>query len=317
MTQQLNTRIFIVSDTHGDQLQHTNLAEPVDVAIHCGDLTEESKLDEFKAALVLLKALPAALKLVIAGNHDFTLDTPLFQKKISSAQPPLDPALVRREFGDYDEALDLLQSAKAAGVIFLDEGSHHFDLANGARLKVYASPCTASAGEGGFQYHPKEDHVWNIDSDTDVVITHGPPQGLFDRVDGKRVGSASLFAAVARAKPQLHCFGHIHESWGAKMVTWREEIGDSPSHFTSIDNDRSHVVEDYSGIHRRKFDSPEMIHEKAGRLRTYQANGCCVYDQPPTAGTQTLFVNAAIEGTEDEVQQPPWVVTIGLPLTSA
>lgn len=52
-----------------------------DVAIHCGDLTEESKLEEYRASIQLLKDIHAPLKLVIAGNHDFTMDIPAFRKK--------------------------------------------------------------------------------------------------------------------------------------------------------------------------------------------------------------------------------------------
>ena len=88
-----------------------------DVAIHCGDLTEESKLHEFKTALQTLRSIRAPLKLVIAGNHDFTLDVPAFKRKLSAIDPPLDDALVKREYGTFGEARALLESeeAKAAG----------------------------------------------------------------------------------------------------------------------------------------------------------------------------------------------------------
>ena len=42
-----------------------------DVAIHCGDLTDGSLLEEFRGAIRLLRDIDAPLKLVIAGNHDF------------------------------------------------------------------------------------------------------------------------------------------------------------------------------------------------------------------------------------------------------
>jgi hypothetical protein len=54
-----------------------------------------------------------------------------------------------------------------------------------------------------------------IPSGTDVLITHGPPQGVLDRVDeGRREGCADLLNAVARVRPRLHLFGHIHEGYG-------------------------------------------------------------------------------------------------------
>ncbi|KAK5138550.1 hypothetical protein LTR08_000138 [Meristemomyces frigidus] len=48
------TRFLVISDTHGDKLQH-RLPERVDVDIHCGNLTEESKLDKFRGSIPLFK----------------------------------------------------------------------------------------------------------------------------------------------------------------------------------------------------------------------------------------------------------------------
>lgn len=54
-----------------------------------------------------------------------------------------------------------------------------------------------------------------IPADTDVLITHGPPYGIKDYIyDGSNVGCEDLAAAVARIKPRLHVFGHIHEDYG-------------------------------------------------------------------------------------------------------
>ncbi|KAL1844761.1 hypothetical protein VTK73DRAFT_1831 [Phialemonium thermophilum] len=141
----IKTRFLLLSDTHARR----NIAipdVPVDVAIHCGDLTNESKLDEFRAALNLLRAINAPLKLVIAGNHDFTLDTPTFVKKRSQAEAlfSIDPGLMKKEYGDLGDARRLLAEARADGIVFLDEGLHRFPLPNGARLTVYASPLLSS-----------------------------------------------------------------------------------------------------------------------------------------------------------------------------
>ncbi|KAJ4022560.1 hypothetical protein NW766_001599 [Fusarium irregulare] len=79
----VNTRFLAVSDTHSKQFPDDRVPlTPVDVAIHCGDLTQNSKLHEFESAIDLLKQLDASLKLVIAGNHDFTLDKPTYKKRL-------------------------------------------------------------------------------------------------------------------------------------------------------------------------------------------------------------------------------------------
>lgn len=222
----IKTRFLIISDTHGEEFRpETKPLKHADVTIHCGDLTDGSKIEEYRATIRLLKDRDAPLKLVIAGNHDFTMDIPVFKRKIAEVRPPLDPNLVRREYGDYGEVRQLFKEAEAeaAGIVFLDEGTHRFTLENGALLTVYASPWTPSlGGHWGFQYHPEQGqgHNFAIEKGVDVVITHGPPRGIMDyTASDQRAGCPDLFAAVARARPRLHCFGHIHEGWGAKLVT--------------------------------------------------------------------------------------------------
>ncbi|KAK3291335.1 Metallo-dependent phosphatase-like protein [Chaetomium fimeti] len=322
MVQDIKTRFFILADTHAKEWCPPNL--PVDVAIHCGDLTDGSKMEEFRASLALLRGVNAPLKLVIAGNHDFTLDTLAYQKKATEANRlfSIDPEVMAREYGGYGDARKLLDDDD--GVILLDEGTHHFDLSNGARLTVYASPFTPSAeADWGFQYRHREDHDYAITTDVDIVITHGPPKGVLDQTTSKqRGGCAQLFAAVARARPRLHCFGHIHEGWGAKVVAWRDTPSENPSHFTDIDNDASVVVETLATMRPGKWDDAETVREKealAGRLATQgyrQTSHCAGDDHPTTPGKATLFVNAAVQPRfEEDGPQPPWVVDIDLPPT--
>ncbi|OTA00429.1 hypothetical protein A9Z42_0000170 [Trichoderma parareesei] len=141
----IRTRLLIISDTHGLQLP-VNIETPVDVAIHCGDLTRHSKLDEYRAAVQLLEGINAPLKIIIAGNHDFSLDLPVFEKKISEAvnlaSEPISDALIKREYGDYGTARNLLMQLRAKNILFLDEGTHHLNLTNGANLRLYASSYT-------------------------------------------------------------------------------------------------------------------------------------------------------------------------------
>ncbi|KAJ5826595.1 hypothetical protein N7447_003358 [Penicillium robsamsonii] len=189
-----------------------------DVAIHCGDLTTESKLDEYKASIRFLQAVNAPLKLVIAGNHDFNMDIPIFQRKVAEAQP-LDSKLVQKIYGNCEDARGLFNEEET-GITFLDEGTHSFRLQNGALLSVYASPYTPSLGDSGFQYHPDHGHDFQIEN-VDIVIAHGSPEGIMDYThSGQRAGCPHLFRAIARAqhRPLMHCFGHIHEGWGAKIV---------------------------------------------------------------------------------------------------
>ncbi|KAI5863936.1 ser/Thr protein phosphatase family protein [Durotheca rogersii] len=316
----VKTKILILSDTHGMSLAGKIPSQPADVAIHCGDLTEESKLDEFRATLELLRAIKAPLKLVIAGNHDFTLDTLSFRKKVEEARPRLEPELVAKFYGQYEEARCLLLDAKKDGIYLLDEGIHRIGLQNGATLAIYASPYTPSLGDWGFQYRPCEGHTFSIKEGTDIMITHGPPRGILDRTNSReRAGCPDLFTAAAKVKPRIHCFGHIHEGWGARMVTWRETLSEKPSHLTDIDNSRSFVIEQLNTLQRGKFDTPEDAKRKEEKVRKYAeqkfcgASYCYGDRTVPEAGKQTLFVNASVKGDEDMPIQLPWLVELELP----
>ncbi|OAR05638.1 hypothetical protein LLEC1_05326 [Akanthomyces lecanii] len=317
----VQTSVFMLSDTHGMTLDGNIPNFPIaDVCIHAGDLTEESKLEEFHSAITLLRSIDAPLKLVIAGNHDFTLDTPSFEEKIQEIKPPLDPELVKKFYGDYEEAKQLLVSAKEEhGIHLLHEGTHDFVLQNGGKLRVYASPYTPSLGDWGFQYRPNDGHDFAIEAGTNIVITHGPPRGVLDRTNTReRAGCPHLFAAVARAKPQIHCFGHIHEGWGAKMVAWRSKVSETPSFLTDIDNSASLLVEQLGTLHETKFDSPEDVDAKKEKLDKYTLQKYCTASVPSDdqdgAGRKTLFVNASIKGDSPDADvQLPWLVDVMLP----
>lgn len=136
----------------------------------------------------------------------------------------------------------------------------------------------------------------------------------------QRGGCEQLFAAVAKAKPRLHCFGQIHEGWGAKAVAWRADVGENPTHFSAIDNGASAVVESLASLRPGKWDSPDTIAEKDARLRGLNLKGyrhtshCTGDEHPIIPGQSTLFVNAAIEPAPgDEGQQLPWIVDLQLP----
>ncbi|KAH7157948.1 Metallo-dependent phosphatase-like protein [Dactylonectria estremocensis] len=315
----IKTRLLILSDTHGLGFPEDMQSRPsADVAIHCGDLTEHSKLDGFQETFKMMRDIDAPLKLVIAGNHDFSLDIPVFKQKITEAEFISRESLtenVQKEFGKYGAAGKILHQVKDDGIIFLGEGSHTFQLQNGSTLKVYASPYTPSAGgEWGFQY--RDGHNFDIEKGTDIVITHGPPHGIMDMSNKKRIGCPDLFAAVAKAQPKVHCFGHVHSGWGAKLATWRPHISDKPSHFSDIDNGKSKVLESVASLQGSSFESAEDKKARQQKLQRYQSQGSCNTshcrdDEDPIQPGQTLFVNAAIK-SDDGLSQLPWLVDIDL-----
>jgi Icc-related predicted phosphoesterase len=92
-------------------------------------------------------------------------------------------------------------------------------------IKFYGLSWSILYGQWAYMLPERElANQWsNIPSDTDVLVTHGPPYGLlYQNGHGNPCGSESLREKVMEIKPKLHCFGHIHESHSYDKIgqTW-------------------------------------------------------------------------------------------------
>lgn len=137
-----------------------------------------------------------------------------------------------------------MNSARDRGIHYLKEGLHRFTLRSGAAFSVYASAYTPAFNGYAFAYGPDEDRFSGasgksqnpIPAEGDIVMTHGPPgipssfqmpgsgdYALDTNFKGEHLGCLRLRQAVQRTKPLLHCFGHIHEGYGAQDLTWSPE----------------------------------------------------------------------------------------------
>ena len=140
----VRTRFLIISDTHSTS-PSDNVASnkasfrpplpKADVLLHCGDLTMIGHLEEYEKTLDMLESIDADLKLVIAGNHDITLDEAYYERKgeYMHRGDRYDKDLPRRAREIWKG-----ERAKKAGVTYLEEGTHAFQLQNGANLRVCA-----------------------------------------------------------------------------------------------------------------------------------------------------------------------------------
>ena len=168
-------KIVCISDTHG---LHNDMKHPIpdgDVLIHAGDLTNEGERTEIAEVGTWLNSLPHKHKIVIAGNHDFALET--------------NPAIVKL-LGD---------------VTYLIDSSVTLD-----GIKFYGAPWTPRFGPWAFML-PRDGqelaYKWAmIPMDADVVITHGPPHGVMDMAErGLSVGCERLAAAILqRLSGRIH-----------------------------------------------------------------------------------------------------------------
>ena len=254
----VKTRVLILSDTHcatlskhdSDPDRTFQRALPLaDLLIHCGDLTDSGTMGEYQQALSMLKEIDAPVKLVIAGNHDLSLDEDYvldhvgrngamgYWEKVETRGAALSKVKLARDLWETAG-----RRATTEGVTFLNEGVHQINLQNGARVNVYASPYTPAFCDFAFAYkrdedrfNPAESSRWDAKniaispipscssshSPVDIVVTHGPPRGRLDNtVRGVDAGCPHLLRALMSARPLVHCFGHIHEGWGAERVEW-------------------------------------------------------------------------------------------------
>jgi len=194
-------RIVAVADTHTFQDDLGPIPDG-DVFVHAGDLCRRGDLDEMAGVAAWITGLPHRHKVVVAGNHDWCF----------------------------------VNSPTAAASLF--EGCHYLEDSGVTieGIRFWGSPWQPAYNDWAFNL-PRGEALaekWSlIPSDTDVLITHGPPEGYGDKVSiAGRSGCADLLDAARRVSPRLHMFGHIHQDGGfwvedtigfANVTTWECE----------------------------------------------------------------------------------------------
>ncbi|KJY00167.1 ser/Thr protein phosphatase family protein [Zymoseptoria brevis] len=274
----LPTKFLFLSDTHNfehDASKAYPLCQPmpkVDVVLHCGDLTYIGGLPSYRKALKMLGRFDAELKLVIAGNHDVSLDGEYWRTSLGKEDDP----------DEHDKAVKLMtgRDAEAANVTYLTEGLHTFTLKSGVSFNIFVSPYQPEFCDWAFGYKHNEDR-WNIPPNADIVMTHGPPQGSLDVARDSHLGCAQLAKAIEKTRPLLHCFGHIHEGYGVDLKKWDQEGG-------KRDGEQLPVKFSRAGI-----DGP------GGRLMLKR-------------GESTLMINAAIMNDHNKPENAPWLIELPL-----
>ena len=76
---------------------------------------------------------------------------------------------------------------------------------------TYSHRCSCP-GDGGVE------HCFvKIPEDCDILLTHGPPYGIFDKLERSLShwgSSRELYNTIVSKKPVAHLFGHVHEQRG-------------------------------------------------------------------------------------------------------
>lgn len=186
-------KIVSISDTHGYHRRIKNIPD-ADVLIHAGDITGRGEIKVLNDFAMWMKELPHAHKLLIAGNHDLTLERDNAQKQ---------------------EILKLFQEC---GITYLQDSGIEID-----NIHFWGSPWQPLFHSWAFNL-PRGEALaekWALIPDnTNVLITHGPPYQILDAAprgvfDIEHTGCEALLERVLELTHlRAHVFGHIHNSYG-------------------------------------------------------------------------------------------------------
>jgi len=187
-------KITFISDMHNAYKKIGKDLPGGDLIICSGDMTgrgENHEVLEFCDWYNQLRFYDN--KIFIAGNHDFA-----FQDNPGIVE------VIKNEF----ETITYLQD--------------NFVIVNdiyGNPVKIYGTPWQPEFNNWAFNL-PKNGELLNdvwmkIPTDTDILITHGPPYGRLDTLTyvGK-LGCELLAKRLKTVKPKIHAFGHIHDGYG-------------------------------------------------------------------------------------------------------
>lgn len=116
-----------------------------------------------------------------------------------------------------------------------------------------------------------------------------------------------------RSRPLIHCFGHIHEGWGAERVTWpgnADEVADSSATISQWKDGswKTGVAEQGKAIETIKPDLNAAKDLHAVFLDVSQEGGNGL-----KKGKETLLVNASIMDVGYSPVNAPWIVDVDLP----
>jgi len=183
--------ILALSDTHTmHYYMHENDFLGIDMIIFGGDASNARvpsfNYNEYKEFLNWFIEIPVKYKILIAGNHDTSVEAKMFD----------------------------LKNLQSKGIYYLEH-----ELVEIEGIRIFGSPYTPTFGSWSFMKAPhKLDEYWKeIPDNIHILVTHGPPKGILDLTEDfngqlKYCGDKSLLNHVYRVKPLYHIFGHIHNN---------------------------------------------------------------------------------------------------------
>lgn len=207
-------KIVCISDTHSLHREMLHEIPSGDILIHAGDLSNVGGRNDIMDFIYWFQNIKGFnTKIFISGNHDHCFE------RIN--QP--------HHKGDYDWLNQLMvpENLSQSDIVYLEDDEFIIEDPNFTKpIKFYGTPWQPwfydwafNLPRGGEELEEK----WSkIPDDTDVLITHTPPNGILDYVlkggYNENVGCELLREHMGRINPSLNVFGHIHEGYGYKHI---------------------------------------------------------------------------------------------------
>lgn len=221
-------KIDCISDTH---TKHDKIKLPGgDILIHSGDCTSSGLLSEALKFLNWFAEQDYSYLILIAGNHDW-----IFEEN---------PILMAEE-------------CKNRNIIYLNDSGCEIE-----GIKIWGSPVQPWFYSWAFNRARGTEikkHWDLIPNDTDILVTHGPPNMIRDGVPKgggfyEHVGCADLAKKILETSIKLHVFGHIHEGAGHSYIDGRTYVNassldgtymfEAPGYTRIIKQDDNYLVEE-------------------------------------------------------------------------
>lgn len=196
----MSLKLVAISDTH--ELHHYVTVPEGDILVHCGDWTNKGSPTAMKKFLDWFSAQPHKEKVLIAGNHELSLE---------GAGRPKALQLISNYTGDHFHFLEN-SSVKIHG------------------LNFYGTPATPFFFAWAFNFQRGKDIAmeWaKIPDDVNVLITHGPAYGMLDDVEDSlsnmgrdlHQGCEDLAKRIKDLKDlKVHLCGHLHTDGGQQVT---------------------------------------------------------------------------------------------------
>ncbi|EEH39646.1 ser/Thr protein phosphatase family protein [Paracoccidioides lutzii Pb01] len=293
-------RIVCVSDTHGYGPQDGAFKLPKgDVLIHAGDLSNQGTLSELRKAKEWIESADFEVKIVIAGNHDITLDSNFYGLHWQSFH--------NHKPESSNECKDLFLKSS---IIYLDHESAVIRLSRPdgprSKFKIFGSPYTPYCGKWAFGYTSEEaPGIWTqIPQDTDIVLTHTPPRSHCDQNKRGSLGCEYLRQALWRVRPRLAVCGHVHEGRGFDRVRWNtapqseafQELSSARGELPPLGSKKQNLI-DLTGRIQHRLQNDGSLTPLLPTYTAYHAPLPAESNASTPGRNETCIVNAAIMAT--------------------